>query len=73
MYQVQLSTQIAIAFYGTALSVSARRDLALKYVMLTAEIAKYAEDGANLMIDHGWLEEPPKASDRRALTKAKKR
>lgn len=72
MYQVQLSTQIAIAFYGTAISVNARRDLALKYVMLTAELAKYAEDGAILMIDKGWLEEPPKASDRRALTKVKK-
>ena len=69
MYQVQLSTQLAIAFYGTALSVTSRRDIALKYVTLTAELAKYAEDGANLMIDKGWLEEPPLASDRRGLTK----
>ncbi|WP_102345124.1 DUF3231 family protein [Bacillus sp. Marseille-P3661] len=72
MYQVQLSTQIAVAFYGTALSVTSRRDLAFKYVTLTAELAKYAEDGANLMIDMGWLEEPPKASDRRELTKQNK-
>jgi hypothetical protein len=72
MYQVQLSTQIAVAFYGAALSVTSRRDLALKYVMLTEEIAKYAEDGANLMIENQWLEEPPKASDRRSLLKGKK-
>ncbi|PKG22987.1 DUF3231 family protein [Niallia nealsonii] len=72
MYQVQLSTQIAIAFYGTAFSVNARRDLALKYATLTAELAKYAEDGANIMIDEGWLEEPPMASDRRQLTKGMK-
>lgn len=69
MYQVQLSTQLAIAFYGTALSVTTRRDLALKYVTLTAELAKYAEDGGNLMIDFGWLEEPPRATDRRSLSK----
>ncbi|MET3699405.1 uncharacterized protein DUF3231 [Bacillus oleivorans] len=71
MYQVQLSTQIAIAFYGTALSVTSRRDLALKYSALTAELALFAEDGANLMIEKGWLEEPPLASDRRALSKGK--
>lgn len=69
MYQVQLSTQLAIAYYGTALSVTSRRDLALKYVTLTAELLRFAEDGTNLMIDMKWLEEPPTASDRRALTK----
>jgi hypothetical protein len=71
MYQVQLSTQIAIAFYGTSLSVTSRRDLSLQYGLLTAELARYGEDGMNLMIDFGWLEEPPRASDRRALAKGK--
>jgi hypothetical protein len=45
--------------------------LALQYVLLTADLTKYGEDGANLMIDNGWLEEPPRASDRRALSKGK--
>ncbi|WP_462413724.1 hypothetical protein [Neobacillus sp. Marseille-QA0830] len=27
----------------------------------------YAEDGANIMIKHGWLEEPPQADDREEL------
>ncbi|PFP27562.1 transcriptional regulator [Bacillus sp. AFS073361] len=72
MYQIQLSTQAAIAFYGAALSVTARRDLGEKYIALTIELLRYAEDGANLMIDNGWLEEPPKASDRRTLAKGKK-
>jgi hypothetical protein len=71
MYQVQLSTQLAIAFYGAALSVTSRRDLALQYGLLTSELANYGEDGTNLMIDNGWLEEPPRATDRRALTKGK--
>jgi len=71
MYQIQLSTQVAIAFYGAALSVTARRDLGEKYMALTSELLRYAEDGANLMIDNGWLEEPPKASDRRKLAEGK--
>jgi hypothetical protein len=69
MYQIQLSTQVAIALYGTSLSVTSRRDLSEKYVALTCELCRYAEDGANLMIDNGWLEEPPKATDRRVLSK----
>jgi hypothetical protein len=72
MYQVQLSTQAAIAFYGAALSVTARYDLGEKYVALTSELVRYSEDGANLMIENGWLEEPPKASDRRKLAKGDK-
>ncbi|WP_342431636.1 DUF3231 family protein [Neobacillus sp. FSL H8-0543] len=72
MYQVQLSTQLAIAYYGTALSVTSRRDIGLKYMELIVELMKYGEDGANLMIDNGWLEEPPKGSDRRNLAKGKK-
>ncbi|MFJ5760419.1 DUF3231 family protein [Neobacillus sp. NPDC093182] len=72
MYQVQLSSQIAIAFYGTALSVTSRADIAEKYMVMTTELVRYAEDGANLMIENGWMEEPPKANDRRTLTKGKK-
>lgn len=72
LYQIQLSTQLAIALYGTALSVTSRRDLAEKYIMLTSELLRFGEDGANLMIENGWLEEPPKASDRRKLAKGEK-
>jgi hypothetical protein len=72
VYQVQLSSQIAIAFYGTALSVTSRADIAEKYIVMISELVRYAEDGANLMIENGWMEEPPKASDRRALSKGKK-
>jgi len=34
-----------------------------------AEIGAYAEDGANIMIDNGWLEQPPGAADRDLLAK----
>lgn len=72
MYQVQLSSQIAIAFYGTALSVTTRADIAEKYMAMITELIRFAEDGANLLIDNGWMEEPPKASDRRTLSKGRK-
>lgn len=57
----------AIGYYGAAISVSQRRDLTLEYARLMAEVGLYAEDGAELLIKHGWLEEPPLAEDREKL------
>ncbi|MFZ7946937.1 DUF3231 family protein [Neobacillus sp. 19] len=55
---------LSIGFYGTSMAMSPRRDISLHYVRLTAEIATFAEDGANIMIKHGWLEQPPMAPER---------
>jgi hypothetical protein len=57
-----------IGFYGTSLAASTRHDLSAIYVKLMAEIGTYSEDGARLMIDKGWLEQPPRGVDRRALS-----
>src|SRR5699024_413384 len=50
MFHTAILTQTAVAFYGAALAVSMRRDLATQYVRLTAELEQYGEDGANIMI-----------------------
>ncbi|MBU8880050.1 DUF3231 family protein [Bacillus sp. FJAT-29790] len=44
-----------------------RRDLGALYPRSIAEIAQYGEDGANIMIDNRWLEQPPQAADRYQL------
>jgi hypothetical protein len=69
MYQIQLSTQLSIAYYGTGLSVSARRDLGADYLRLNLELLQFAEDGGYIMVKNGWLEQPPLASDRDLLAK----
>lgn len=58
---------VGIGNYGTAAGTCERMDLSALYTRLSAEIALYAEDGANILIKHGWLEEPPQADDRKAL------
>jgi hypothetical protein len=58
-----------IAYYGRSLGTSPRRDLGALYVRLTSEIADFAEDGANIMIKNGWMEQPPQAPDRDQLAK----
>lgn len=61
----------AIGYYGAGASVAQRRDLALEYSRLMAEVAVYAEDGAELLIKHGWLEQPPLSDDRENLAAKK--
>ncbi|MDQ6596441.1 DUF3231 family protein [Bacillus salipaludis] len=73
MYQIQLSTQLSLSYYGSALSVNSRRDLGAHYLRLILELLQFAEDGANLMIKNGWLEQPPTASDRDSLANRKEK
>lgn len=55
--------------YGSAMSQSARRDLGVLYSRLIAEIAGYSDDGAEILIKHGWMEQPPMAANRKNLAK----
>jgi len=60
---------LSVGYYGTAVSQSPRGDISAMYNRLSLEIQLYAEDGANIMIRNGWLEQPPMASDRDELIK----
>ncbi|MCD8510078.1 MAG: DUF3231 family protein [Bacillus sp. (in: Bacteria)] len=62
-------TSSAIGYYGAAVSVSQRRDLALTYTRFMTNVAFYVEDGAQLLIKLGWMEQPPLADDRENLAK----
>ncbi|MFB9989974.1 DUF3231 family protein [Bacillus benzoevorans] len=67
MYHVAAMIAAGIGNYGVSLAASPRRDLGYRYASLIPEISLYAEDAANIMINHGWMEEPPQADDREAL------
>jgi len=55
--------------YGTSMAMSPRRDLGAAYSKLMAEIAKYSNDGAEILIANGWMEKPPIAADRKKIMK----
>lgn len=59
----------SIGYYGSSISMDARKDLVTDYSRLTVEIMKYSAEGAKLMIDNGWMEEPPQAKNRDKLAK----
>ncbi|HWP95401.1 MAG TPA: DUF3231 family protein, partial [Syntrophomonadaceae bacterium] len=53
--------------YGSSLTNSFRHDLTVELAKISAEVVSYFEDGVNITIDNGWLEEPPRLVDRREL------
>jgi hypothetical protein len=59
MFHVNTLAAAAISYYGTSLSSSSRRDLGTNYLRILGELLKFTEDAANIMIEHGWLEQPP--------------
>jgi hypothetical protein len=71
MFHVASLLSSAIGYYGEALALSQRMDLAANYAKMIAEIGLLAEDGMNLLIGNEWMEQPPLATDREDLAKNK--
>jgi Protein of unknown function (DUF3231) len=71
MYVTTSLITIGTGYYGASLGASTRRDLGVHYGRFITEISQYAEDGANIMIENGWLEQPPSASNRDELVNKK--
>lgn len=69
MHQILALNAASLANYGTALGGSPRRDIASHYVRFMGEIGNYANDGAEIMITHGWMEQPPQTVDRQKTMK----
>jgi hypothetical protein len=65
--------QTALAYYGVGLSTTMRKDVSPHYSRTIAEDLKVMEDWANIMINNGWMEQPPQAEDRQALAMNKKK
>ncbi len=53
--------------YANGASLNGRKDISTLYAKCQLDVSLYAEDGANIMIDHGWMEQPPEAIDRDKL------
>ncbi|MFV8827499.1 DUF3231 family protein [Alkalihalobacterium sp. APHAB7] len=71
MFHIAALTAASVSHYGTSLGTSPRRDLGVHYNRLMHEVIFFAEDGANIMIDQGWMEQPPQSVNRRALSDRK--
>jgi hypothetical protein len=50
-----------ISRLGMSIANTMRSDLQTMYIKFTAEDMKYSKYGADILIDNGWLEQPPQA------------
>ncbi|WP_240419472.1 DUF3231 family protein [Paenibacillus periandrae] len=55
---------VKIREYANGISLDGRKDIGALFLKCQAEVMLYVEDGANLLIENGWLEKPPEAVDR---------
>lgn len=67
LFHTNAQSAIGIGDFGLAIAASVRKDLALTYEGYLIRLGSYAEDGAKLLIEHGWFEKPPQSLDRESL------
>jgi len=56
-----LMASSGISDLGMAIAGSMRSDLRTRYMKYIADAMKYSKDGVDILIDNGWLEQPPQA------------
>ncbi len=54
--------------YAKGASVNGRRDIGALYARFLMDVSLYVEDAANIMIEHGWMEQPPITVNRNKLS-----
>lgn len=52
-----------IRAFGNAIAVNGRRDISALYAKKMIAVGLFVDDGANILIDKGWMESPPMAAD----------
>jgi hypothetical protein len=53
--------------YAKGASLNGRKDIGAMYARCLMDVSLYVEDGANLMIENSWMEQPPIAVNRNKL------
>ncbi|MFT8320925.1 MAG: DUF3231 family protein [Bacillus sp. (in: firmicutes)] len=64
LFFISATNQVAISTLGYSLSVTMRKDISIKYMEVISEILQYANEGMQLLINRGWMEELPQSIDK---------
>ncbi|MDQ0246623.1 hypothetical protein J2S09_004227 [Bacillus fengqiuensis] len=67
LFHANVQSAIGIGDFGLAIAASLRKDLMVNYEGYILRVGTYAQEGAKLLIDHGWFEKPPQSIDRESL------
>ncbi|AXF56348.1 DUF3231 family protein [Salicibibacter kimchii] len=71
MYQTSVFTNFGMTSNAIGSAFSLRSDLPAKMAKTAADIFNFAKNSGQVIVDNGWLEEPPQAEDRTQLAKGK--
>jgi hypothetical protein len=69
-FLVDEMNKYGLANYGYGAAVSSRKDLKTIYTRIIVDVYQYQDDIKKLMIKNNWMEKPPVALDRNALSHA---
>ncbi|MFT9599803.1 DUF3231 family protein [Mesobacillus sp.] len=72
LFHTNAQSAIGIGDFGLAIAASLRKDLTVKYEEFILKVGAYAEEGAKILIEHGWFEKPPQSIDRELLRNKKR-
>ncbi|MEN1968531.1 DUF3231 family protein [Lentibacillus sp. N15] len=73
MFHMSLLMASGMGNYATAAAASQRTDLMINYERLSLEVSRLAKSGADIMIQHNWLEQPPGTKNREKLARNKQK
>lgn len=59
LFHIAMLNAVNIRNYTEAMATSMRNDINATFVRLSAEVAEFAKEGMDILVDNGWLEQPP--------------
>ena len=69
LFFISSSNSVGLSTLCHAITMSTRKDLAVHYMLFVTEIMKYGASGLKLLVERGWMEQPPQQDDRKDLSK----
>ncbi|WP_406687179.1 DUF3231 family protein [Rossellomorea vietnamensis] len=69
LFFISSSNSVGLSTLCHAITMSTRKDLAVHYMLFVTEIMKYGAAGLKLLVERGWMEQPPQQDDRKDLSK----
>lgn len=70
LFFIGTSNQVGLSTLGYALSITMRKDLGAVWSLYIAEVMKYGGEGLKILVERGWMEQPPQPIDRKKLYKS---
>jgi hypothetical protein len=67
LFHSNAQSAIGLGDFGLAIAASLRKDLTVNYEACILRVGKFAQEGARLLIEHGWFEKPPQTLDRESI------